>query len=159
MFPLWFAFLNGSFVFWTWVLPFCYLYSSFFWCYGWSGFIQFLVVIFFFHINYFLLNIWNEFLSYNYVKLLYVATHFEGSVRSPLTLPKMGLGSPPGLLKTQSAIVGVKTPRIEAFFIPLERSWSLDVQNGLAWAIWTSAAQVMVERRARSQTGSLTPDH
>ncbi len=38
--------------------------------------------------------------------------HFEGSVRSPLTLPKMGLGSPPGLSKTQSAIVGVKTPCI-----------------------------------------------
>jgi hypothetical protein len=48
--------------------------------------------------------------------------HFEGSVRSPLTLSKMGLGSPLGLLKTQSAIAGVKTPCIEVFFIPLERS-------------------------------------
>ncbi len=48
--------------------------------------------------------------------------HFEGVVRLPLTLSKMGLGSPPGLLKTQSAIVGVKTPHLEAFFIPLERS-------------------------------------
>jgi len=48
--------------------------------------------------------------------------HFEGVVRSPLTLPKMGLGSPPRLPKTQSAIAGVKTPCIEAFFIPLERS-------------------------------------
>jgi hypothetical protein len=84
---------------------------------------------------------------------------FEGSVRSPLTLSKMGLGSPPGLLKTQNASVGVKTSRIEAFFILLERSWSLDVQNGLAWAIWTSIAQVMVERRVGSQTASLTPDH
>ncbi len=36
--------------------------------------------------------------------------HFEGSVKSPLTLPKMGLGSPPGLSKTQSVITGVKTP-------------------------------------------------
>jgi hypothetical protein len=45
------------------------------------------------------------------------------------------------------------------FFIPLERSWSLDVQNALAWTIWTSAAQVMVERRVGSQTGSLIPDH
>ncbi len=34
------------------------------------------------------------------------------------------------------------------FFIPLERSWSLDVQNGLAWVIWTSATQVMGKRRA-----------
>jgi len=48
--------------------------------------------------------------------------HFEGSVRSPLTLPKMGLGSPPGLSKTQNVIAGVKAPRIEVFFIPLERS-------------------------------------
>ncbi len=48
--------------------------------------------------------------------------HFEGSVRSPLTLPKMGLGSPPKLPKTQSAIAGVKITCIEAFFIPLERS-------------------------------------
>ncbi len=48
--------------------------------------------------------------------------HFEGVVRLPFTFPKMGLGSPSGLLKTQSAIAGVKTPRIEAFLVPLERS-------------------------------------
>ncbi len=46
--------------------------------------------------------------------------HLEGSVRSPLTLPKMGLGSLPRLPKTQNSIAGVKTPRIEVFFIPLE---------------------------------------
>jgi hypothetical protein len=48
--------------------------------------------------------------------------HFEGNVRSPLTLPKMGLESPLGFLKAQNAIAGVKTPHIEVFFIPLERS-------------------------------------
>jgi hypothetical protein len=48
--------------------------------------------------------------------------HFEGSVRSPLTLSKMGLGSPSGLPKIQSTIAKVKTPCIEAFFILLERS-------------------------------------
>jgi hypothetical protein len=85
--------------------------------------------------------------------------HFEGVVKSPFTLPKMGLGSPLRLPKTQSVIEGVKLPCVEAFFIPLKRSWSVDVQNGLAWAIWTSAAQVVVERRVGSQTGSLTPDH
>ncbi len=53
-------------------------------------------------------------------------------MRSPLTLLKMGLESPQGLLKTQSSIVGVKTPRLEVFFIPLERTPSVDVQNGLA---------------------------
>jgi hypothetical protein len=30
----------------------------------------------------------------------------------------------------------------------LERSWSVDVQNGLAWAIWTSVAQVW-EKKGR----------
>jgi len=85
--------------------------------------------------------------------------HFEGVVKLPLTLPKIGLESLPGLSKIQSVIAGVKTPCIEAFFIPLERSWSVNVQNGLAWAIWASIAQVMVERTAGNQTSSLTPDH
>jgi len=85
--------------------------------------------------------------------------HFEGVMRLPFTLPKMGLGSPPGLPKTQSVIARVKTPCIEALFILLERSWSVDVQNVLTWAIWTFAAQVMVERRAGNQTSNLTPNH
>ncbi len=72
---------------------------------------------------------------------------------------KMGLWSPSGLPKIQSVISGVKTPRIGTFLVPLERSWSVDVQNGLAWVIWTFITQVMVERRAGSQTGSLTPEH
>jgi len=66
------------------------------------------------------------------LELLVSQPHFEGSVGSPLTLPKMGLGSPPGLLKTQSAITGVKIPCIEVFLIPLKRYSSVDVQNGLA---------------------------
>jgi hypothetical protein len=80
-------------------------------------------------------------------------------VRSPLTLTKMGLENPPGLPKAQSSIAGVKTPRLEVFFILLERSSNVDVENGLALAIRTSAAQVMCERRAGSQIGNLTPDH
>jgi hypothetical protein len=39
--------------------------------------------------------------------------HFEASVRMKFTLPKVGTWSPLGLPKTQSLIVGVKTPRIE----------------------------------------------
>ncbi len=39
--------------------------------------------------------------------------HFEGSVGSPLILPKMGLGNPSGLPKTQNVIARVKTPCIE----------------------------------------------
>jgi hypothetical protein len=85
--------------------------------------------------------------------------HFEGSVRSPLTLPKMGVWSPLRLLKTQMMISGVKKSLLEVFLKPLERFWSIDVQNALAWAIWTSAAQVMGKRRAGSQIDSLTPNH
>ncbi len=94
-----------------------------------------------------------------WVLVLFSQPHFDGSVRSPLTLPKMGLESPLGLLKTQSSITGVKTPRLEVFFIPLKRSWSVDVQNGLAWAIWIFGAQVMVKRKVESRTGNFTPDH
>jgi hypothetical protein len=68
---------------------------------------------------------------------------------------KVGTCSPPGLSKTQSSIAGVKTPRIEVFFISLKRSWSVDVENGLACAILTSATQVMVERRAKTVLGLL----
>jgi hypothetical protein len=78
--------------------------------------------------------------------------HFGLSVRVKPTLPKVGSWSPPGLPKTQSSIAGVKSPCIWALLVPLERSWSVDVQNGLAWAIWTFAAQVMGKRRAESQT-------
>jgi len=77
--------------------------------------------------------------------------HFGQSVRMRFTLPKVGTWSPPGLPQLQSSTTKGKTPRLEVFFIPLERSWSLDVQNGLAWAIWTSTAQVMGKRRAGSQ--------
>jgi len=75
------------------------------------------------------------------------------------TLPKWGLGSPLGLPKLQSSTARVKTPCIEMFFISLESYQSVDVENGLAWAIWTYAAQVMAKRRVKSQTGSLTPNH
>jgi hypothetical protein len=44
------------------------------------------------------------------------------------------------------------------FLVSLERSWNVDIENGLAFSIWTSAAQVMGKRRAGSQIGSLTPD-
>jgi len=85
--------------------------------------------------------------------------HFEASVSMKLTLLKVRTWNPLGLPKTQSLITRVKTPCIEVFFISLKRSWSVHVENGLIWAIRTSIAQVMVERRAESQTGSLTPNH
>jgi hypothetical protein len=76
-----------------------------------------------------------------------------------LTLPKWGLGSPPRLPKLQSSIARVKTPCLEAFIISLEIYRSINVENGLARAIWTFTAQVMAKRSDGSQTGSLTPDH
>jgi len=84
--------------------------------------------------------------------------HFEASVKMRLALPKVGTWSPQRLPKLQSSIAGVKIPCLEVFFIPLERFWSVDVENGLAWAIRTFVAQVKVER-AGSQTGNLTPNH
>jgi len=76
-----------------------------------------------------------------------------------LTLPKWGLRSTLGLLKLQSLIAKVKTPRIMVFFISLGSYRSVVVENGLAWAIWTSATHIMAKRKAGSQNGSLIPDH
>jgi hypothetical protein len=59
-------------------------------------------------------------------------THFWKNGRMTLTLPKWGLGNPLGLSKLQSLIAGVKTPRIEVFFISLKNYQSVDVENGLA---------------------------
>ncbi len=74
-------------------------------------------------------------------------------------LEKVKIWSPPGLPNVQSSIARPKTPRIEVFLVSLERSSSVDVENGLALVIWTSVAQVMGKRRTGSQIGSLTPDH
>ncbi len=69
-----------------------------------------------------------------------VATLFWEDVKMRFTLPKWGLGSPLGLLKSHGSIAGVKTPCIGVFFISLESYWSVDIENGLAWAIWTFTA-------------------
>jgi hypothetical protein len=80
-------------------------------------------------------------------------------VRIKLTLLKWGLGSPPGLPKLQSSIARAKAPCIGVFFISLESYPSVDVKNGLTWAIWTFATQIMAKRKAGSKIGSLTFDH
>jgi hypothetical protein len=74
-------------------------------------------------------------------------------------LEKVKSWSPPGLPNVQSSTARPKTPRIGVFLVSLERSWSVDIENGLALAIWTSVAQVMGKRRVGSQTDNLTPDH
>jgi len=92
-----------------------------------------------------------------------VATLLGESVGMKLTLPKLGPGSPPWLPKFQNSIAGVKTPCIGVFFISLKKYRSVDVENGLAWAIWTSATQVMAQKKVGSQIGKsgidLTPVH
>jgi hypothetical protein len=85
--------------------------------------------------------------------------HFWEELRMTLTLLKWGLGSPSGLPKLHSSIAGVKTPRLEAFLISLESYRSVDVENGLTSAIWTSVTQVMAKRRVESQTSNWTPNH
>jgi hypothetical protein len=62
-------------------------------------------------------------------------------------------------LKVQNSIARVKTPRIGALFISFESYQSVDDENGLAWAIWTSVALIMAKRKVRNQTKNLTPDH
>jgi hypothetical protein len=70
-----------------------------------------------------------------------------------------GSWGPSGFPKLQKAIARVKTPCPVDFFISLEKYWNLDVQNGLAWPIWTFTTQVMAKRKVRNQIGNLTPDH
>jgi hypothetical protein len=52
-----------------------------------------------------------------------------------LTLSKWGLESPPRLLKVWNSIAGVKTPRLEVFFISLEKV--LKESYKFAWDIIT----------------------
>jgi len=66
---------------------------------------------------------------------------------------------PNGLLNLQRAMTGIKTHWIEMFLISMEIFWNLNVQNGLAWPIWTFNTQVIAKRRARNQIGSLTLVH
>jgi hypothetical protein len=63
----------------------------------------------------------------------------------------MGTWESIGTLETSEFDCKVKTLRMEAFFISLESYRSVYVENGLAWTIWTSPAQVMAKRKAGSQ--------
>ncbi len=74
-------------------------------------------------------------------------------------LEKLEVGSIPELPNVQSSTARGKTPCIGVFLVSLESSWNVDIENALALAIRTFAAQVMGKRRAGSQTGSLTPNH
>jgi hypothetical protein len=78
-----------------------------------------------------------------------VATLLWESVKMKLTLLKWELGSPPRPSKLQSSIAEVKTFRIWVTFISLKSYRSVDVENGLTWAIWTSTTHVMAKERPK----------
>jgi hypothetical protein len=50
-------------------------------------------------------------------------------------LEKRRIWSPPRLPNVQSSTARSKTPRIGVFLVSLERSWSVDIENGLVLAI------------------------
>ncbi len=52
------------------------------------------------------------------------------NLHTPKWTPIVGVGVPNGLLNLQSEIAGVKTHRLEKFFILLESYWNIDVYNG-----------------------------
>jgi hypothetical protein len=70
-------------------------------------------------------------------------------------LEKLEVRSLSGLPNVQSSTAREKTTCIGVFLVSLERSSNVDIENALALAIRTFAAQVMGKRRAGSQTGSL----
>jgi len=77
----------------------------------------------------------------------------------PNTWKKWGVGVLRDSPMFRARQQGPKHLAFWVFLVSLESSWSVDIENGLALAIWTSVAQVMGKRKVGSQTGSLTPDH
>ncbi len=74
-------------------------------------------------------------------------------------LEKVGIGVLRDSRKLRRRFGRPKHLALGCFWWHWKRSWNLDIENALAFSIWTSAAQVMGKRRVGSQTGSLTPDH
>jgi hypothetical protein len=62
-------------------------------------------------------------------------------------LEKVRIWNPLGLPNVQSSTARPKAPRIGVFLVSLKSSWSVDIENGLALAIWTSVAQVMGKKK------------
>jgi hypothetical protein len=77
---------------------------------------------------------------------------------TPKWTPIMGVQIPNGFPNFHSTISGVKTHRLEEFFISLESYWNVYVWNGLALLIWTSKTQVMAKRKVGSLKVRNWPD-
>jgi hypothetical protein len=73
--------------------------------------------------------------------------------------PEMGTWESSRTAETSEFDYKGQTSRIGVLFISLENYQRVDVENGLIWAIWTYAAQVMAKRKVGSQIGNLAPNH
>jgi hypothetical protein len=65
--------------------------------------------------------------------------------------PEMGTWEFFGTLENSKLDCRGQNTSLWGVLYTIEKSWSLDVENGFAWAIRTSAAQVTCERRVESQ--------
>jgi hypothetical protein len=90
---------------------------------------------------------------------MFVATPLLEECEDDTHTPEMGTWESSGTFKTSEFDYRGQNTSPWVFFMSLESYWNVDVENGLAWAIWTSAAQVMAKRKVGSQTASLTPYH
>jgi hypothetical protein len=84
---------------------------------------------------------------------------WEGTLTLPSWTPMLGVRVLVDSRNFREQLQRAKPLALKSFIISLESYWSVRVQNGLIWPIWTSVTQVMVKRKVGSQTGNLTPNH
>jgi len=80
-----------------------------------------------------------------------VATPLWGKCEDEIHIPKSGNLESSGTLTTSELDCRAQNTLSWSVLYTIGKALKCTCWNGLAWAIWTFAAQVMVERRARSQ--------
>jgi hypothetical protein len=90
---------------------------------------------------------------------IYVATPLWGKCEVATHTPENGTWESSGTLENLELDCRGQNTLHWGVLYTVGKSWSVDVQNGFTWVIWISQAQVIVERKAGNQTGSLTPNH
>jgi hypothetical protein len=73
--------------------------------------------------------------------------------------PEMGAWESTGIPKTSEFNCKGQNILHWGVFYIIGSYQSVDIENGLAGATWTSAAKVMPKRKVASQIGNLTPNH
>jgi len=88
--------------------------------------------------NIFMIQSLGSFLAFISFATWCVATPFWGKCEDEICTPKSGNLESSRTLETLKLDCRGQTPRLEVFFIPLERSWSVDVENDLtpSCTIW-----------------------